>query len=128
MHAEQIPDATTVGGDGFLDLFGKPVRQTPCECERSTSVSLGQALNLINGPTLSDAVAAPTGRLSAFLKTNPSEQAILDEVFMTVFARPPTAKESAGALKIMKSAASSAEGAQDLMWALLNSPAFLFNR
>ncbi len=128
MHAEQIPDATTSGGDGFLDLFGKPVRQTPCECERSTSVSLGQALNLINGPTLSDAVAAPTGRLAAFLKTNPTEQAILDEVFMTVFARPATAKESAGALKIMKGAASTAEGAQDLMWALLNSPAFLFNR
>jgi len=128
MHAEQIPDATTAGGDGFLDLFGKPARQTPCECERSSSVSLGQALNLINGPTLSDAVAAPSGRLAAFLKTNPSEQAILNEVFMTVFARTPTAKESAGAQKIMKNAATTAEGAQDLMWALLNSPAFLFNR
>lgn len=127
-HAEQIPDASPAGGDGFLDLFGKPARQTPCECERSSSVSLGQALNLINGPTLSDAVAAPSGRLATFMKSNPSEQSILNEVFMTVFARTPTAKESAGAMKIMKNAATSAEGAQDLMWALLNSPAFLFNR
>ena len=127
-RAGQIPDAAPAGGDGFLDLFGKPARQTPCECERSSTVSLGQALNLINGPTISDAIAAPHGRLSEFIKTNPTDQNLMNEVFLTALARYPTTRESTSALKVMKSAPTMLEGAQDLMWALINSPAFLFNR
>ncbi|HLK58405.1 MAG TPA: DUF1549 and DUF1553 domain-containing protein, partial [Chthonomonadaceae bacterium] len=126
-RAEQLPDADTAGA-GFLDLFGKPARQTPCECERSSTVSLGQALNLINGPTLSDAIAAPGGRLDRFMKTNPPDDKIVEEIFLTVFSRMPSPQERTLGLNNLKSAPSRMEGAQDLMWALMNSPAFLFNR
>ena len=61
--AEEFPDPH-VGKDGFLDLFGRPQRESACECERKTELSLPQALNLINGKTISDAVADPSGRLS----------------------------------------------------------------
>ncbi len=125
--AEELPDAKPVG-DGFLDLFGKPVRETPCECERSSTVSLGQALNLINGPTLSDSVAAPTGRIAQLLKTNPTDDRIVEEIFLATFSRFPNAKEKRTALATLHVASNRAEGAEDLMWALLNSPAFLFNR
>jgi hypothetical protein len=116
------------GADGFLDLFGKPARQTPCECERSSTVSLGQALNLVNGPTISDAVADPNGRLAAFMKTSPPAEKIVEEVFLTVLARMPNKKEMTVSLANIKAAPTPTEGAQDLMWALINSPAFLFNR
>lgn len=112
----------------FLNLFGKPARETPCECERSSSVSLGQALSLINGPTISDAVAAPNGRLTQLLKTNPSDEKLVEDVFLSTLCRMPTAKERQAALANFKASANRAEGAQDLMWALINSPAFLFNR
>src|SRR6476619_6336165 len=48
LRAAQLPDSK-VGAGGFLDLFGRPARESPCECERASAVSLGQALNLING-------------------------------------------------------------------------------
>jgi hypothetical protein len=40
----------------------------------------------------------------------------------------PSPREKAAGLDTLKTAGSKTEGAQDLMWALLNSPAFLFNR
>ena len=126
-RAEQLPDADAAGA-GFLDLFGKPARQTPCECERSSTVSLGQALNLINGPTLSDAIAAPGGRLDRFMKTNPADDKIVEEIFLSVFSRMPNKKEMTLSLETIKGSPNKMEGAQDLMWALMNSPAFLFNR
>src|SRR5205823_454779 len=49
--AAHLPDAAANDADGFLDLFGRPARESPCECERSSTVSLGQAMALINGPT-----------------------------------------------------------------------------
>lgn len=126
-RATQLPDAN-VGGDGFLSLFGRPPRESPCECERTSNVSLGQALNLINGPTISDAIANPNGRLATFIKTNPTDAQLVEEVFLSTLCRKPTAKELQNSLAHLKASDSRLEGAQDVMWALINSPAFLFNR
>src|SRR5260370_11574328 len=59
-RAAQLPDPH-VGKDGFLDLFGRPSRESSCECERRSDLSLPQALNLVNGKTISDAVAQGSG-------------------------------------------------------------------
>jgi hypothetical protein len=126
--AREIADASAPGGDGFLDLFGKPARETPCECERSSTVSLGQALNLINGPTISDAIAAPNGRVAQLVKADPADRKLLEDIFLAAISRMPTQREMINALNHIKQATSRTEGAQDLMWALINSPAFLFNR
>ena len=40
----------------FLEDFGKPVRESACECERSSGMVLGPILKLINGPTVADAL------------------------------------------------------------------------
>ena len=127
-RANALPDAKVPGGDGFLDLFGKPSRDTPCECERSSTVSLGQALNLINGPTISDAIASPQGRIAQLMKANLSNDKLIEEIFLSVVSRMPSAKEKQNAISHITKAANRSEGAQDLMWALINSPAFLFNR
>ncbi len=127
VRAVDLPDAAD-GGSGFLDLFGRPARETPCECERSSAVSLGQALNLINGPTVLDAIQNPQGRIAQLMQTHPSDRKIVEELFLATLARYPKPKEMAVALQSLQQAANRAAGAQDLMWALINSPAFLFNR
>ena len=125
--AGQLADADANGADGFLDLFGRPARQSPCECERSSTVSLGQALNLINGPT-TDTISNPKGRIVQLLVTNPPNEKIVEEMFLSTLCRLPSKSEMATGLDTLKTAGSKTEGAQDLLWALLNSPAFLFNR
>jgi Protein of unknown function (DUF1553) len=126
-RANQLPDSQVAAG-GFLDLFGRPPRESPCECERSSEVSLSQALNLVNGPTISDALIDPNGRIANLLKSNPDDAKVAEEMYLAALSRLPNAGEMIKAKEYLVKSPSRAEGAQDLLWALMNSPAFLFNR
>lgn len=126
-RAQQLAD-TRVASGGFLDLFGRPARESPCECERSSEVSLAQALNLMNGETIANAIADPNGRAATLVKETPDNAAVVDGLYLAVMSRRPTAKERELGVKYLAETKDRQEGAQDLMWALVNSPAFLFNR
>ncbi|WZP00968.1 DUF1553 domain-containing protein [Isosphaeraceae bacterium EP7] len=126
-RANQLPDSQVSQG-GFLDLFGRPARESPCECERSSEVSLAQALNLVNGPTIADALVDPDGRIARLMKTKPDDDTIVLEMYLAVLSRQPDDAELTKARTYLAGVADKAEGAQDLLWALINSPAFLFNR
>jgi hypothetical protein len=51
---------------------------------------------------------------------------VVEDLYIAILNRPPSEKELKESDLTL--AASRLEGAQDLAWALLNSPAFLFNR
>ena len=126
-RAVQLPDPH-IGMDGFLDLFGRPQREDPCECERKSEMSLPQAMNLVNGPTLADAVADPEGRIARLILSGTADREIVEELYVATLGRPPSTSESRLALAHLDGAASRATAAQDLLWALLNSNGFLFNQ
>ena len=126
-RAVQLPDSQ-VKDDGFLKLFGRPERESSCECERTTEVSLAHAMNLINGPTVADAIIDPNGRIAQLIKEEKDDRTLVEELYLATFARLPQKTEYATAVDFLAKAESKEEGAQDLMWALINSPAFLFNR
>ncbi len=123
--AAQLPDPH-VGKEGFLDLFGRPTRETACECERRTELSLPQALNLVNGATISDAVADPKGRVAKLVLSGRSDSAIVEELYLAALSRLPS-KTEAETGQAYLAAGPRAAKAQDLLWALLNSKAFLFS-
>jgi hypothetical protein len=122
--AGQLPDPH-VGADGFLDLFGRPARESACECERRADLSLPQALNLINGTTISDAVADPKGRIAKNVLAGMADAAIVEDLYLATLTRFPTKSESENALKYLAGGARTLR-AQDLLWALLNSKGFLY--
>src|SRR2546425_12661582 len=125
--AEEFPDPH-VGKDGFLDVFGRPARESSCECERRSDISLPQALNLVNGRTIADAIADPKGRVAKLILSGASERAIVEELYLASLSRAPTAKEYDAAMTFLRPGASRAAWAQDLLWSLVNSKAFLYNR
>ncbi|MGH9722543.1 MAG: DUF1553 domain-containing protein, partial [Bryobacteraceae bacterium] len=125
--AQQLPDPR-VGAGGFLDLFGRPERQTSCECERRSDVSLVQALNLLNGSTIADAISDEKGRVAKLILSGATDRQIIDELYLSALNRAPDARELDYAQTYLGSGMNRAERAQDLLWALLNSNAFLFNR
>jgi hypothetical protein len=92
-RASQMADSTAKLSDGFFDLFGRPARESACECERSTGVMLGQALNLINGPTIANAVADPQNRIAKLIATEKDDAKIVDELFLAILSRLPTPEE-----------------------------------
>lgn len=125
--AAQIVDPH-VGKEGFLDLFGRPARESACECERRTDLSLPQALNLVNGKTISDAVGSVEGRVAKAILSGRPDKDIVDELYLASLSRVPTAQESDQAIKYLQGEGGRAQRAQDLLWALVNSKAFLYNR
>jgi hypothetical protein len=125
MNAEQLPDPH-VGKEGFLDLFGRPARESSCECERRSDLSLPQALNLVNGKTISDAVSDSGGRVVKAILSGRPDRDVVEEIYMAALSRPPAAAELERGVKYM-AGGGRAVRAQDLMWALVNSKAFLYN-
>ena len=77
----------------FLDDFGRPPRQSSCECERSSGIVLGPIMKLINGPTVAKAVADPSGDLSKLANSNKSDDAVVEEMFLRFLSRMPTDQE-----------------------------------
>jgi hypothetical protein len=125
--ANQLPDPN-IGLGGFLDLFGRPERQTSCECERRSDVSLVQALSLVNGGTIADAVADEKGRIAQLVLQGASDRKIVEDLYLAALNRPPEPREIDLAQTYLARGMNRTERAQDLLWALLNSNAFLFNR
>lgn len=124
-HASQLPDSSA--SVAFLDMFGRAPRESPCECERSSEVSLAQTLTLINGPTISEAIVHPQGLIARLVNNKAEPKVMVDEIYLSVFNRMPTDAERQQGEKYLTTNGL-ADGGQDLMWALINSPAFLFNR
>lgn len=122
--ASQLVDPH-IGREGFLDVFGRPPRESSCECERRSDFSLPQALNLVNGRTISDAVADPQGRVAKLVLSGKSDEAIVDELYLAALSRLPTGEERQRGVKYLSNAVKGSR-AQDLLWALLNSKAFLY--
>ena len=104
----------------------RPKRQSACECERSSSLTLSHALSLINGTTIGEALNSPDCRITKLAATEKNDQKLIEEIYLSCLSRPPTEKEQKAVE--FKAGVNRAEVAQDLAWALLNSPAFLFNR
>jgi hypothetical protein len=92
-RAAELADPAIKPNDGFLDLFGRPPRESACECERSSGVSLGQALNLVNGPTVSEALRDPQNRITNLIQVEKNPRKLVDELFVSILCRPPTGEE-----------------------------------
>ncbi len=112
----------------FFRIFGRPLRASVCECERSNEPSITQALHLMNSPEIAEKIQAKTGaaRWLADSKKPPDE--IVEELYLAVLARLPSAKERATmAATFGASSADRRAATEDVLWALLNSKEFLFN-
>jgi hypothetical protein len=90
-RAAQLPDAGI--SVPFLEDFGKPVRESACECERSSGMVLGPILKLINGPTVADALTDPASELNQLVAKQADDEQLIEEVFVRFLARKPTASE-----------------------------------
>jgi hypothetical protein len=124
MRSVELADGMVKGND-FLSLFGRPERSSSCECERTSNISLSHALNLVNGATIGDAVNSPNNRIARLVNTQKDDSKLIEEIYYAILCRPPTDAEiKAIELRTDKRL----DDAQDLAWALMNSPAFIFNR
>ena len=117
-EAEQFADPH-VGKDGFLDLFGRPARESACECERRTrfqpaaGAEPGQRhdhLRRRRRPERPGGEARSGGKAS---------DAIVEDLYLASLGRFPDSAESAiSGVTVSERRRERAARAQDLLWAL----------
>jgi hypothetical protein len=122
-RAVQLPDGEV--NHPFLKAFGQPARELPCECERESDGNLGQALQLINGPTVNAKLIAPN-RLTKLLEAKKTDDEMLNELYFTALSRPPSEEDRKIAFAHLAKSKDKRKGWEDVLWAILNTREFLF--
>jgi hypothetical protein len=92
-RAAQLPDVGVSLPSGFFEVFGRPPRESACECERSSGMMLGPVMTLVNGPTIAEAVGDPANAIAALVSREPDDAKVVDEIFLRVLNRPATPEE-----------------------------------
>jgi hypothetical protein len=111
----------------FLDSFGRPDPNQDPPCERTSDTTVVQALHLMNAPTLHRKVTSDNGRAAALAASQKSPREIVDELYALVYCREPSDEERGVCLKLFEQKGTTRRQAvEDIMWALLNTPEFVF--
>lgn len=117
----------TVRNDSvFLDSFGRPDPNQDPPCERGGDTTVVQALHLMNSPGLQRKVTSDEGRAATLAASAKSPSEIVEELYCSAYGRLPTESERAACVALFKPGVSRRQAVEDLTWALLNTPEFLF--
>ncbi|PQO40530.1 DUF1553 domain-containing protein [Bremerella cremea] len=116
----------------FLDAFGRNPRNIVCECERSAEPTMVQVLHISNGNTINEKLESASSRVETLLQLRHnglSDEALVDEIYLTCFSRFPTAEKREELLKFLTPVGSADERAtiEDIFWGLMSTREFLFN-
>lgn len=115
----------------FLELFGRPARDTGLEGERNNEPTEAQALHLLNSTHVLKKIK-DSRRLRSLMKRgwrNERRQSrMIQDLYLTILSRYPTDEEEATIRDyIMNNGVESArDSAFDVVWALINSKEFLY--
>jgi len=111
----------------FLEMFGRPPRDTGLESERNNQPSAAQALYLLNSTEVQERIAK-SKRLRAVVVSSRGDVAqAIHGIYLTILSREPTPEGLAVAQKYWQTSGLGAfDAATDLAWALINSAEFLY--
>jgi len=124
-RATQISDGNTECA--FLDMFGRPPRDTPYEADRDNALTLRQTLYFLSSEQLEGKLSS-SPRLKRLLAAKQSDTDIVDEIYLAALSRFPSGEERKRVLEYLDARKTArAQAVQDVAWAVLNSREFLFN-
>ncbi len=111
----------------FLDSFGRPDANQDPPCERTADTTVVQALHLMNSPRLHAKVTSSDGRAAQLAASARTPAEIIDEIYLLAYSRMPTEKERATCEGLFREPGTTRrQAAEDILWALLNTPEFVF--
>jgi hypothetical protein len=89
---------------------------------------VAQVLHLMNSPQVNEKLSHAGGSVSRLAQELSSDDALVEELYLTFYSRPPTAEERSGGVAFLAGRAADRRAAvEDLAWSLLNSLEFVFN-
>lgn len=105
----------------FTAAFGQPQRETACTCERQTSPTLLQALELLNGGLTYQMTAQAEACYA-----QPDVDKLIEELYLSALSRRPTEIERTRAREYLQKSGDRTQGVTDLVWTVINMQEFLF--
>ncbi len=123
-RAVQVADGRTT--NYFLTTFGRATRDDVCSCAVTMDPSLSQALHLLNGDAANDRIKQG-GLVAKAIGAGTPPSEIIDGLFVRCYGRMPTERERLETVTTVIGAPDRKAALEDVFWALLNSPEFIFN-
>ncbi len=111
----------------FLEMFGRPSRDTGLESERNNEPSDAQLLHLLNSSHVQGKIER-SWRLKGLLRNaKGNRRMIINQIYLTILSRYPAQGELAMAQTYFGTRGINInQAANDLTWALINSKEFLY--
>jgi len=111
----------------FLEMFGRPSRDTGLESERNNQSNDAQRLHLLNSTHIQDKLER-TERLNGLIKTaKGNRRMLINMIYLNILSRYPTQDELATAEQYTQGKGINLRQAtSDLAWALINTKEFLY--
>ncbi len=122
-RAAQLPDNRYPSY--FLDVFERSNRLVICD--REESVTISQALHFVNGPEVQGKMTHPEGRLTGWVYSARTDGEIIEEIFLSAYARRPAPSEKDRLLTRVAKIPDRREILEDIVWGIVNSKEFVFN-
>jgi hypothetical protein len=114
-------------GSLFLDVFGRPDPNQDPPCERIGDATVVQALHLMNSSHVHGKVTSDAGLPARLAAAGKQPAEIVEELYLTAYSRPPSPEERAAALAEFAREGATPRGvAEDMLWAMLNTPEFIY--
>lgn len=113
----------------FLDVTGRPQRISACECERVSDASLAMTLHLLNSEEVQQKIARPGSRADILAKDKRGDAEKITELFISTLGASPSKEQLQMALEhVAKHEKDKKLAYENILWALVNSKAFIFNQ
>jgi hypothetical protein len=117
------PKKASTDVQNFMRIFGQSTRD---DMPKRTTPSSLQAMVMMQSKVVSDRVLAlGSSRVEKLVASAESDQALVENLYLATLSRQPTQQERQVGLRALSR--DRRRGAENLQWALLNSPEFLFN-
>lgn len=121
-RAIALPDGSITST--FLELHGRPARDTGFEAERNNRVTPAQRLHLLNSTHVQRKLEQGP-RLQALLRARVPPRELVDSLYLAILSRFPSDEEQRLAAAHLGGKPDRRAAALDLTWALINSAEFL---
>ena len=111
----------------FLEMFGRPSRDTGLESERNIQPTESQRRHMLNSTHIQQKIEGGWRLKNLVRGAKGNRQKLADSLYLTILSRTPTESEQQAVVYYFKTnGISSNQAAIDLAWTLINSKEFLY--
>ncbi|MCX6875195.1 MAG: DUF1553 domain-containing protein [Verrucomicrobia bacterium] len=121
-RAIALPDGSI--SSPFLELFGRPARDSGFESERNSNPSAAQRLHFLNSSQIRAKIEQGS-TLRKLVRNSGGPNNIAVQLYTDILSRPPTAAETAIVRETLSTTTNRREALIDITWALFNTTEFL---